>query len=430
MNKFLINVVAFSLLLSAFVFAGGPVSKEAKLIERVNSSESLIEATGKYISKEKKSKKAKKDVDANGVKKATDDAKKAAVYFILFGGTDPMVNTTQERQAFDTQESFYFNMDNVNRYISWEADKMQKKIKISDGKGLKVVKQFKVNTNILMKDLENHNILEARSDMADVLGNPFIMVLPAVKPGENPTLLLQTVPEYRHAASVVESFLTARQYDVVVPEVQNNLESLNSAQMSLGDREEDFSYQLALSIGSDIYITFEGILEDAGYGTKKYAMVVRAYETTTARLLGTETGYSQGRKGEVMVSIEEAMNDAVTAVLSRVKNYWKSDLEKGVQYKMVISISTDFDEDEAEGISFAFMDAVEEISKKSKENIATNQTLDYLLWCDPEKYNKSSRVYRKLKKQFSNFVEDEGVDATLRKINVNRKMILLKVDMD
>ena len=42
---------------------------------------------------------------------------------------------------------------NVNRYISWEADKMQKKIKIDDGKGLKVVKQFKVNTNILMKDL-------------------------------------------------------------------------------------------------------------------------------------------------------------------------------------------------------------------------------------------------------------------------------------
>jgi len=76
------------------------------------------------------------------------------------------------------------------------------------------------------------------------------------------------------------------------------------------------------------------------------------------------------------------------------------------------------------------MDAVEEIAKKSKENIATNQTLDYLLWCDPQKYDKSSKVYRKLKKQFNNFVEEEGVDATLRKINVNRKMILLKVDMD
>ena len=31
-------------------------------------------------------------------------------------------------------------------------------------------------------------------------------------------------------------------------------------------------------------------------------------------------------------------------------------------------------------------------NKKSKENIATSQTLDYLLWCDPTKYDKSSKV--------------------------------------
>ena len=134
------------------------------------------------------------------------------------------------------------------------------------------------------------------------------MVIPAVPKGGNPVELLQTNPKIRHAASVVESFLTARQYDVVVPEAQENLENLNSAQMSLGDREEDFGYQLALSIGSDIYITYSGGVESAGYGTEKYSMNVRAYETTTARLLGTETGYSQARKGEVMVSIEEAMN--------------------------------------------------------------------------------------------------------------------------
>ena len=45
---------------------------------------------------------------------------------------------------------------------------------------------------MLIKDLENHNILEAREDLADVLGNPFIMVIPAVAKGENPIELLQT----------------------------------------------------------------------------------------------------------------------------------------------------------------------------------------------------------------------------------------------
>jgi len=32
--------------------------------------------------------------------------------------------------------------------------------------------------------------------------------------------------------------------------------------------------------------------------------------------------------------------------------------------------------------------------------------------------------------KFGNFVEDEGVDAKLRKLNINRKMILLKVDAE
>ena len=76
------------------------------------------------------------------------------------------------------------------------------------------------------------------------------------------------------------------------------------------------------------------------------------------------------------------------------------------------------------------MDSIEEIAKKSKENIATLQTLDYLLWCDPSEYDKSSKVYRELKTKFSDFIEDEGVDTQLRKLNLNRKMILLKVDMD
>ena len=104
-------------------------------------------------------------------------------------------------------------------------------------------------------------------------------------------------------------------------------------------------------------------------------------------------------------------------------NYWKDDLKRGMQYKLIVSISTDFDEDEVEDIQFAFMDAVDKIAQKSKENIVTAQTIDYLIWCNPEKYDKSTKVYRYLKSAFS----DQGVEGTLKKIYVNRKLILLKV---
>lgn len=419
-----IKLAIMVIMITGFSYAQLPESKQATLVESVSSSEVMIEATGIYSGVGGSDRRKKDDVEENGVARATLDARKAAVYFVLFGGTDPLISTPQERQKFDVQLTYFFNEKVVGSYISYEDLQVIKKIKIDEGRGLKIVKRFKVNKEIMIKDLEARQILEARSDLAESLGNPFIMVLPAVQKGENPIEKLTTDPILKHAASVVESYLTARQYEVVVPEQQAALEGLSSAQMDLENRDEDYAYKLALSIGSDVYITFSGILEDAGYGTKKYTMNVRAYETTTARLLGTETGYSQGRRGEVTVSVEEAMNDAIDKVLNRINNYWKKDLKDGVQYKLIISLSSNLSEDDVEDIKFALMDVMENVAKKSKENISTKQTLDYLIWCNPEKFNKSSNIYRALKKHF----KDEKTPGVLKDINVNRKMILLKVD--
>ncbi len=422
----LISFSCVSSSINAFAFSQLPVSKQATLVESISSAEVMIEATGIYKGKGRKDRHKKKDVDRNGMRGAAMDAKKSAVYFVLFGGTDPILRSIQEQQNFGSHEEFFFNNDNVSNYVTYEDTKVIKKVKIDGGTGLKLVKRFKVNKALLTKDLEARNIIVTRADIAETIGNPFIMVLPSVRKGKSPIDALRTNPAYKHAAAVIESYLTARQYDVIVPEQQESLESLNAAQTDLGDREEDYAYELALSVGSDVYIAFSGLEEDAGYGTKKYALTVRAYETTTARLLGTETGYSRGRKGELMVSVEEAVNDAVDKVLARVTEYTKKDEDKRIQFKLIINLSTDFDEDQIEEIQFALMDGIEDMSKSSKENIITAQTIDYLIWCDPEKYDKSSKVYRYLKKYF----KDEETDGTLRKVNVNRKMILLKVNYE
>ena len=425
-KKFVILITIILLLLNGIALGQLPVSKQASLVESVSSAEVLVEATGIYNGEGKRDRQKEKDVKENGMSGATLDAKRSAVYFVMFSGTDPLLSNTDEQQKFKGHEKDFFKKSNLSKYVTYEDVKVIKKVKIDGGKGLKVVKRFKVNKDLLTKDLEAAGVIAARSELADTIGNPFIMVLPAVDKGKSPIDVLRSNPEAKHAAAVIESYLTARQYDVVVPEQQESMEALNSAQLDLGDREEDYAYQLALSVGSDIYIEYSGAIEDAGYGTKKYALIVRAYETTTARLLGTETGYSQGRKGEIMVSIEEAMNDAIDKVLSRITNYWKQDVSKGLQYKLVFNLSTEFDEDQVEEIQFAIMDAIEDMTKNSKENIVTNQTVDYLIWCDPEEYDKSSKVYRAVKKSFS----DEGTDGTLRKVTVNRKMILLKIDYE
>jgi len=422
------KIVPFIVLIN-FLFAQLPQSREATFIEQVSSSEAMIEATGIYNGTGKKDKNKKSDVSSNGAVRATLDAKRAALYFLLYNGTDPLLRSSEEKRLFEEHISFFFNGENVNTYITFEEQEFRKRVKMNNGKSLKIAKRFKVNVERLRKDLESRNVLLASADLAESIGNPFIMVLPRVDKGQSPIDLLATDDLVSQGAAVVQSYLTANQYEVIVPDQALALESLNSAQMDVKDRDEDIAYQLALAIGSDVYIDYKGSFEDAGYGTQRYSLEVRAYETTTARLLGSETGYSQGRTGDQKVSVEEAMNDAIAKVLSRVNAYWKKDLKSGVQYKLIISIAaSDFDEDDLEEIQFGLMDAIDEIANKSKENIVTDNTMDYLLWCNPKEYDKSTKIYRALRKEFKDVGEDYG--AKLARVNINRKMVLLKIDAE
>ncbi|HPK40281.1 MAG TPA: DUF6175 family protein [Candidatus Cloacimonadota bacterium] len=395
-----------------------PESKQATVIESVSSSEVLIEATGIYKNKKKS------EVEKIGVARASDDAKKAAVYQILYGGTDPMLKNTVEINNMEPHISFFFNMANINRYVSYEDTQLKSKVITNKGTEIKIVKRFKVNKEIIRRDLENFKIIEDRQELAKAIGMPQLMVIPEVPKGKSPVDGLRNNPILKHAASVVESHLTAKNYEVLVPQQMESINTLADAQQMLGDRNEDLAYKLALSIGSDVYITYSGAYEKGSYNTTKYAMNVRAYETTTGRLLGTETGYSQGRQGESMASVEEAMNTAIDNVLSRIESYWREDMKNGIQYKLVISINPSLSEDEVLDIQDLFEDVVKKFSKRSKENIATKQTLDYSIWCDPAKYDSSRRLLRDIRQEFDN----SAFGAKIKPINTNRKLILLKID--
>ena len=184
------------------------------------------------------------------------------------------------------------------------------------------------------------------------------------------------------------------------------------------------------NIDTFIYAGNTWTIKDQRYSDTACATVYQLEEIPLTFSIGDAVTFANGKTGHKF-TVTLGSTTKLTPQSDSAVSYFNTSRKCGVNgWVLDTAKECDIDEDEAEGISFAFMDAVEEIAKKSKENIATTQTLDYLLWCDPEKYDKSSKVYRKLKKIFSNFVEDEGVDATLRKINVNRKMILLKVDMD
>jgi hypothetical protein len=415
MNKYRITIC---LLVGAFLFGCAakvpvpvsnlPEAKEATIIDYTNPAEILVKATG---------------IGPN-TDIAILDARRSAVYVVLLGGSDPLLQTQEERLKFEAIQEDFYSQSNIANYIPWESQEIESRLTIEEGRRVKVTKHFKVNKREIEDYLTKMSVHTPPPDIPPV--PVMIMVIPEVPKGEEPVETMNADAMLKHAAQVIESYLTNRKYDVQVPEQKRTLDGLIEAQQAFKGMENDYSYQLALSIGSDVYITFTLDMQtrNVGGSTVRKAIVgVRAYETTTARLLGTETGYSEERPVADLVVIEEAIHGAIDKVLSRINAYWKQDLERGVQYKLVASIQGDFNSDEREDIAFAMSRAIKQNCKLSKENIATEQTLDYLVWVDPNQITDSRDLYAALRRDFPT----EFRQGELRSINITRKLILLRV---
>jgi len=234
---------------------------------------------------------------------------------------------------------------------------------------------------------------------------------------------LQSEPLLKKGAEVIEAYLSARKYQVIVPEQQQTLQQLSATQYAMAGSEEDYSYLLALSIGSDVYISYNVELERrqlASTEVRKAVVGCRAYETTTGRLLGTETGYSAERPAAEAALVEEAMNDAIDRVLSRISSYWKKDLSQGIQYKVLFTISQDYEIGTAEEIIFQLADLLKTSAKTLKENAIADYTYDVSIWVDPQRFTTTTDVYRYLKTNYRGL-------GQMERVSINRKLILLNI---
>jgi len=430
MTKLLKSVLILPLIWGSALFSQSgnlPQSREALFVESSGPAEVVILATGLGIHTPRN--RWDKPDQSELTEGAKLDARRSAIWFIVLGGSDPLLTTADEKLKFNGVQESFFAANNIQKYIAWESDRFEERIKLDDGNKLRIKRAIRLNKRLIQEDLEKLGVMTAKNDLAATLGLPNIMVLPEAPKGKNPIDLLRNDVTYKKGAEVIESYLTSRRYDVLAPDQAEGLNELVSASQSLKDVEEDATYLLALSVGADIYITYNITTESRKVGSstvKKAAVAVRAFETTTARLLGTETGYSRERPSMDAMVIEEAINDAIEKVLARINAYWKEDLSRGVQYKVIISISTEYDTDDAEDVLFELTDALAEMSNSTKEILLTDYTLDYLIWANPEKYQKSSDIYRALKKTIDRALPDGKV----RRVTMNRKLIVLKIDME
>ena len=413
-------ILLFCIILHTAFASTLPRAGQATLIEVSSPTEVLIRATGLGIDKKhRKPKAAVLDISAN------EDAAKTAVWFVLMGGSDPLIQTDKEKSAFQKIELSFFGIENIRNFISWEADYYDKRLKTDGGKSLKIEKSFKINKALLEEYMVNRSILQKSTAISASVGMPTIMVIPESGGDIAPLELLSKNPDIKKGAEIIEAYLSAKQFSVVVPEQQQVLQELSSTQFALSGADDDYSYLLALSIGSDVYVSYNISITTRKVGTsnvKRAVVGCRAYETTTGRLLGTETGYSKERPLSASAAlIEEAMGDAVDKVISRIINYWKADIKQGLQYKCVVGVSNLFDIEQAEEIIFAVGDACKSIASTLKENTVSDYTYDISMWINPKKYPAPTDIYRAIKKSYTG----EGL---VKRVSISHKLILLSIN--
>lgn len=394
------------------VASNKPISNMATFIESFSPSEWTIQGTGLG---------GKKGFFDNMEKNALLDARKSVVQFVLTGGTDPLLNSPDAKSKFEAVAEEFYKNDNVNQYISWEADKVISVVKTSlpnGDKGVKITKIFRVNREKVKADLVAKNVLVSQDALAGAVGNPNIMVIPETPKGVSPISVLDNDPLAKHCAGAIESYLTARQYEVQVPKGADQINEMTGMLAEGKGAEEDIAYKIALSLGSDVYIVYNYNPDIKTTG--KASVSVRAYETTTGKLLGTETGYSKTRMGSPAEPLlEEAINDAIDKVLQRINNYWTADMQKGIQYKVIFKMLAGFDEDKTEEIQDKVSDFVKTFAQK-KENVVTDKTMDYNVWAKKDVYDGSNDIYKAFRKNMKG-------TAKMKKISLNRKLIIIGI---
>jgi len=401
MKKTVLGILLFAFLAVAYA-SNLPMSKQATLVEVFSVSEISVNATG----------------IGRNQRKAFGDLERSAVWFALYGGTDPILANDQARTNFEARQEAFFA--DVSRFISWRAQRANEALKTrlpSGRNGFRVVKNVRVNVALLRSELERMGVLVARADLVMQVGLPMIMVIPETPSGQTPLQVFETNPVARHSAAVIESFLTARRYDVIVPRASEQLNDLASVQAQLRGNEQDISYQLSLALGADIYITFSGQVDN-----NQARVSISAHETTTARLLGSETGFSARRPGASPEAlVEEAINGAIQNVLARVTEFWIEDTRRGIQYKLIFNVTGNFTQRQIQDLQFEVSDIIQSMFATSREIIIADKTMDYLVWAKNPEHSRAMNIFRDIRERLAG-------RADVQRISINRKLIILGLD--
>lgn len=250
---------------------------------------------------------------------------------------------------------------------------------------------------------------------------PTILVTPAHNgKGISEFQVVQNNPLARAMMEAINEFLTKKKYDVKSLEGQADLDNLVQMQNDIAETDEDLSYLASLSLGADVYIKFSGNARPGAISVE-----LSAYESSTARLLGSETIQDSECDGNDQAALKACLHDAARRGMplleKKILAYWKQDLSQGYQYKIVMNLKGEFDEEQIEDLHDDIVSGLKKSFKRVNVNVMTAKTIDVIVYADAAEFSDSQSIYSFIRNTLKG-------KATTKKINITKKFILMDVE--
>lgn len=247
---------------------------------------------------------------------------------------------------------------------------------------------------------------------------PVIMVLPSVSSkGVGSLQVVSNNPLAKAAMDGVNEYLTKNHYEVKSLEGSDALDNVIQVQNSLAGGEEDLAYLASLVLNADIYIKFTGAVDKKGFVTVE----LNAYESSTARLLGTQAATidGQGRNSKIdqQANLRTAAKKAMPGLESKIISYWQDDVKKGNKYKVIMNIKGDYDDSQLEDLQDDITQNLKDQFKKTKVNTMTSKTIDMVVYSESDDVND---VYSQIRRSIKSI-------APTKKINISKKLIIMDI---
>ena len=336
---------------------------------------------------------------------AIEDAKKAAAYQVALS----LLSTPEEKQLFAQLEDKFFK--GYKRYIIGPEVVISNR-KTPDRSKTIVQIRIDVSRKNVQEDLVNWGVLREMKQLAKEVGRPVLMVWPEKA--------IRNKAWMNAARNHVNSYLTSQGFELKDAEAQQNLSELQKEAAGVAGAEDDEAAALAAVIGADVYVKYEVVVDEKGGGVKGTA-TVKAYETTTASLLGAHTAFSRTYPRTAGVEekcVIESLSDSVAKVIQDVLKKWKEYVEDGQPY--TVAVTGDFAGSDGRKLQRQIYKVLKSICNSVKTETETEGTIKYTV--------RSSRAPEDFKMAFEESLESAleklTGESSFKRVLASRKMLV------